>query len=128
MTAEPVSELEHRNEIHLVGRVSADPILLTLPSGDSVVTVRLVVERPRPAGGKSRGQPVDTLACAAWVSALRRTLLRWGPGDTVEVNGSLRRRFWRAESIPQSRYEIELSSARRLARSTVKLDGQSAGA
>jgi single-strand DNA-binding protein len=114
--AEPVPVLEHRNEVHLVGRVSADPVLLTLPSGDTVVTVRLVVQRPRPSAGRGRGQRVDTLACAGWVPALRRTLLRWSPGDVVEVNGELRRRFWRAEGAPQSRYEVELSSARRLAR------------
>jgi single-strand DNA-binding protein len=116
MTAEPVPVLEHRNEVHLVGRISADPVLLTLPSGDSVVTVRLVVERPRPAAGRGRAQRVDTLACAGWVPTLRRTLLRWNPGDVVEVKGRLCRRFWRAAGVPQSRYEIELSSARRLAR------------
>ena len=116
MTAEPVPVLEHRNEVHLVGRVSADPVLLTLPSGDSVVSVRLVVERPRPPAGHGRRQQVDTVACTGWLSALRRTLLRWGPGDVVEVHGSLRRRFWRAEGVPQSRYEVELSGARRLAR------------
>jgi single-strand DNA-binding protein len=116
VSAEPVPILEHRNEVHLVGRVSADPVLLTLPSGDSVVSVRLVVERPRPPAGHGRRQQVDTLACAGWIPALRRTLLRWGPGDVVEVDGSLRRRFWRAEGVPQSRYEVELSVARRLAR------------
>jgi single-strand DNA-binding protein len=113
---EPVPVLEHRNEIHLIGRVSADPVLLTLPSGDTVVTARLVVERPRPPAGRGRAQHVDTLACAAWVPALRRTVLRWNPGDIVEVDGCLRRRFWRAEGVPQSRYEVELIAARRLAR------------
>lgn len=116
MTAEPVPVLEHRNEVHLVGRVSADPVLVTLPSGDSVVSVRLVVERARPPAGHGGRQQVDTLACAGWTLALRRTLLRWGPGDVVEVDGSLRRRFWRAEGVPQSRYEVELTGARRLAR------------
>jgi single-strand DNA-binding protein len=129
VSAEPVPVLEHRNEVHLVGRVSADPALLTLPSGDSVVSVRLVVERPRPAAGRGRGQQVDTLACAGWAPALRRTMLRWNPGDVVEVDGCLRRRFWRAEGVPQSRYEVELSAARRLARSTtVKPEGRRAGA
>jgi single-strand DNA-binding protein len=116
VTAELVPVLEHRNEVHLIGRVSSDPVLLTLPSGDSVVSVRLVVERPRPPAGHGRRQQVDTVACAGWPSALRRTLLRWGSGDVVEVHGSLRRRFWRAEGVPQSRYEVELSGARRLAR------------
>jgi single-strand DNA-binding protein len=116
VSAEHVPVLEHCNEVHLVGRVSAEPVPVTLPSGDSVVTVRLVVERPRPPAGRGRRRQVDTLACAGWVPALRRTLLRWSPGDVVAVDGSLRRRFWRAEGVPQSRYEVELTAARRLAR------------
>lgn len=116
MTAAPVPVLDHRNEIRLVGRVSGEPVSVTLPSGDAVVTVRLVVERPPPPAGRGRRRQVDTVACAAWEPALRRTLLRWSPGDTVEVDGALRRRFWRAERVPQSRYEVELSAARRLAR------------
>ncbi len=116
MTVEPVPILEHRNEVRLVGRVSADPVPATLPSGDSVVTVRLVVERPRPPAGRGRRRQVDTLACAAWTSTLRRTVLRWSSGDVVEVEGALRRRFWRAEGTPQSRYEVELVAGRRLAR------------
>lgn len=119
MSAEPVPVLEHRNEVHLVGRVSADPVLLALPSGDSVVTVRLVVERPRPPAGRGQRQQVDTLACAGWAPTLRRTLMRWSAGDVVEVDGCLRRRFWRAEGVPASRYEIELTAARRLARARV---------
>lgn len=120
MTAGSAPVLEHRNEVHLVGRVSADPILVTLPSGDTVVSLRLVVERPRLPAGHGRRQQVDTLACAGWTPALRRTLLRWGAGDVVDVDGALRRRFWRAEGVPQSRYEVELSGARRLAQGSVQ--------
>lgn len=116
MTVEPVPVLEHRNEVRLVGRVSAEPVLAILPSGDNVVTVRVVVERERPPAGRGDRRQVDTLACAAWPATLRRTVLRWSTGDVVEVGGALRRRFWRAEGVPQSRYEIELRTARRLAR------------
>ncbi|MGH8776978.1 MAG: single-stranded DNA-binding protein [Jiangellaceae bacterium] len=116
MPVEPVPILEHRNEVHLVGRVSAEPVLASLPSGDSVVTVRVVVERERPPAGRGARRQVDTLACAAWPANLRRTVLRWSAGDVVEVEGALRRRFWRADGVPQSRYEIEVSAARRLAR------------
>lgn len=116
MSLDSVPALDHRNEVRLVGRVSADPVSVTLPSGDAVVTVRLVVDRPQPPAGRGRRRQFDTVACAAWTTGLRRTVLRWGPGDVVEVEGALRRRFWRAEGVPQSRYEVELSGARRLAR------------
>lgn len=116
MTVAAVPVLEHRNEVRLVGRVSADPVQTRLPSNDFVVSVRLVVDRPRPPAGRGRRQSADTLSCAAWTRELRRCVTRWSAGDIVEVEGALRRRFWRADGVPQSRYEIELTSARRLAR------------
>ena len=49
----------HVNEVRLVGRLSADPTELTLPSGDTLWTFRLVVDRP--AAEARRGQQLDTL-------------------------------------------------------------------
>ena len=46
MPGESVPALEPVNEVHLVGRVSAEPVPVVLPSGESVVTVRVVVDRP----------------------------------------------------------------------------------
>jgi single-strand DNA-binding protein len=118
MTSSPAASAEHRNEVLLVGRVAAEPLPTELPSGDLVVTVRLVVERPRPPAGRGARTRVDTLTCAAWTARLRRAVARWSEGDVVEVSGALRRRFWRAAGAPQSRYEIELTAARRLVRAT----------
>lgn len=115
-----VPVFEHRNEVHLIGRVCADPVLSRLPSGDFVASVRLVVERPRPPAGRGRRQKADTLSCAAWQADLRLTVLRWCPEDIVEVQGALHRRFWRAAGGPQSRYEIEVVEARRIYRPPVK--------
>lgn len=120
MTIGSTPVLEHVNEVRLVGRVSADPELLRLPSGDLVATVRLVVDRPRPPAGRARRQRVDVLACAAWVDSVRRTVMRWCAGDIVEVSGALHRRFWRADGGPQSKYEVQLSDARRLYRPPVE--------
>lgn len=103
------------NEVRVVGRVSAVPETRTLPSGDEVVCFRVVVRRARPRGRAV----VDTLECAVWTSALRRTVARWQAGDAVEVAGALRRRFFRAGGASASRVEIEVSKARRLARSDV---------
>lgn len=109
----------HRNEVLLVGRVAAEPAQTQLPSGDEVVSVRLIVERCPPAPREPppvRGPRVDTLDCSAWRPAVRRTVLRWGPGDVVEVTGALRRRFRRTESGPVSRWEVEIARARRVSR------------
>lgn len=109
----------HRNEVVLVGRVAAEPSPTQLPSGDEVVSLRLIVERCPPAPREQstiRGPGVDTLDCSAWRPGIRRTVLRWGPGDVVEVTGALRRRFRRTESGPVSRWEVEIAGARRVTR------------
>lgn len=114
-----------RNDVALRGRLAAAPQVRELPSGDEVATLRLVVGRdprdgPPQVDGK-RGVTVDTLDCSAWRSPTRRQVLRWEPGDVVEVEGSLRRRFYRAGGTPVSRWDVLIRRARRVAR------GRSAG-
>ncbi len=111
--------LAGRNEVRLVGRVSGTPEQRELPSGDSLVAWRVVVDRP--PGGRTppagvRATTVDTLDCVAWTPGLRRTARALADGDVVEVTGSLRRRFWRAGAGAASRTEVEVAAVRRLAR------------
>ncbi|PRY48608.1 single-strand DNA-binding protein [Knoellia remsis] len=97
------------NRVELAGRVSGDPQERTLPSRDVLVTLRLVVAR-------SGGGPVDTIDLACWSASTRRTALRLGDGDRVEVTGALRRRFFRTPGGAASRYEVEVSTLRRARR------------
>lgn len=104
----------HLNEVRLVGRLSAPPELREMPSGDLMMSFRLVVER---SGARKKATPraptVDTIDCAAWRKDVQRTLRAATPGDLLEVGGALRRRFWRSPSGPSSRSEVEVSSLRR---------------
>ncbi len=103
----------HRNEVRLVGRLAAPPVTVTLPSGDVVVSWRVVVDRD----ARSRRPPsVDTLDCSAWSRTVQRRVDAWAPGDLVAVDGVLRRRFWRGPSGAVSRYEVEASAVRRVSR------------
>lgn len=103
--------MEHVNEVLLSGRVAHVEPERTLPSGDALVTLRIVVERPRAA--RRQGAVVDTIDVACWSGPARRAAARLATGDLVEVTGALRRRFFRTAGGPASRYEVE---ARRLAR------------
>ncbi len=103
------------NEVRLVGRLAAPAEQRELPSGDELVTFRLVVERPR---DRSRRRQVDTLVCAAWSGRVRRAALAWKPGDLVEVTGALRRRFFKMAGVTTSRVEVEAVTGRVLRRST----------
>ena len=104
----------HVNTVTLVGRVSAAPDLRDLPSGDRLVTLRLVVDRPPVRGSTKRA--VDVIDVACWSKRTQRTATSLGPDDAVRVEGSLRRRFFATGGGRASRYEVEAS---RLARVTL---------
>ena len=108
------------NEVALVGRVSAPATERVLPSGDVLLTWRLVVDRPpsrRPLPAGLRAVTIDTIDCVAWTSGVRRTAVGFAAGDVVRVQGSLRRRFWRGGGGGLgSRYEVEVAAAKRLQR------------
>jgi single-strand DNA-binding protein len=100
----------HRNDVHLIGRVSDAPEIKRLPSGDAVASFRLIVERSPMAMLRSR-QRVDTLECFAWRAVVREIISTWSTGDVVEVRGSLRRRFWRTQGGLRNTYDVELFDA-----------------
>ena len=97
------------NQVRLVGRVSGSPLARDLPSGSRVVTWRLVVGR----GPGARGPSVDTIDCAVWAPGLMLRAERLADDQVVEVEGHLRRRFWRGAGGPASRYEVEVVRLRR---------------
>ena len=107
-TKRDAGEVLPTNEVRLVGRVSGQPEERVLPSGDRLVTFRVVVARDQPRGR----QTVDALECVAWTARSRRSVSRWDDGDVVELSGSLRRRFYRAGAATVSRVEVETSRAR----------------
>jgi single-strand DNA-binding protein len=122
------------NEVRLVGRLSGEPETRTMPSGDEVVLLRVVVRRPAETGGRSAGArakgvladdplvrtpprpTVDTIDVSCWTSVTRRAGLRLTAGDAVEVEGALRRRFYRAGPTVQSRYDVVATRVRRASR------------
>ncbi|MCF6377807.1 single-stranded DNA-binding protein [Nocardioides KLBMP 9356] len=108
------------NDVRLVGRLSADPVVVELPSGDALVTFRISVTRPAPRGSATgaKGQRVDSVPCTAWTPRLRRSVLAWRAGDLVEVSGSVRCRFYQAGGATRSRVEVEAATARIIRRSS----------
>lgn len=111
-----------RNEVVLVGRVPAPAEERSMPSGDVLVTWRVVVDRPpsrRPVPEGVRVPVVDTFDCVAWTAATRRAAQALSVGDVVELTGALRRRFWRTGAGAASRCEVEVTRVRRLARGPV---------
>ena len=119
MAGRAAEAVDARNEVVLVGRVSGEPEQRALPSGDVLVSWRVVVARPaprRPPPAGVRATTIDTFDCVAWAAPVRRTARGLAEGDVVSVEGSLRRRFWRGGAGAASRCEVEVEALRRLSR------------
>jgi single-strand DNA-binding protein len=104
------------NEVVLGGRVSAEPTIRVLPSGDELVSWRLVVgrdSRGRSAAGRQL-PTVDTIDCVAFKATVRRAAARFVGGEVIEVRGALRRRFWRGAQGASSRCEVEVLEIKKI--------------
>ena len=100
------------NGVNLIGRISAIPEQRQLPSGDIVLSFRLVVPRTRAAQRRTR-QSVDTIECSVWTSRLRRLAGSLAAGDEVTVAGELRRTFRRGPGGVTSWVTVDVSDVRR---------------
>jgi single-strand DNA-binding protein len=105
------------NEVRLVGRLSRDPEMRVLPSGDQMWTFRVVV--PRAPGGRTK-QSVDVLDCAVWGGRVRASVASWSADDVVEVAGPLRKRFFSSGAGPASRVEVEVTTGRLVKRAVTR--------
>lgn len=113
--AGPAGGLATVNEVRLIGRLSLAAEERELPSGDQLTAFRVVVNRPRDKRRGSRVQ-IDALECHTWIARVRRAAMTWQVGDVIEVNGALRRRFFKTGGRLQSMTEVEVLSARRVSR------------
>lgn len=109
------------NEVTLRGRLTAEPVERELPSGDVITTFRVSVARGRKTPLTARSQQSsDWVDCVAGGARVRRSAAGWSVGDEVEVHGSLRRRFYRAQGAAVTRLEVEVVRVRRHQRPAVR--------
>jgi single-strand DNA-binding protein len=102
-----------RNDVLLRGRLSTPAAVRTLPSGDTLLFFRLVVRRQEP---RAPGRTSDTIDCITYDKALQRRAALWQPGDVVEVEGMLQRRFWRTATGTNSICEVNCRKGRKVPR------------
>lgn len=93
---------EHVNLVDLIGEVSEVPTEVTLPSGEEIIEIRLVVS------------PTGSSKSSLDVTVRDRSLMRRArglkAGNTIAVQGELRRRFWRSGGSISTRLDIEADS------------------
>ncbi len=113
-----VEEREQANEVSLRGRLSRDPEVRTLPSGDELVLLRVVAERPD--GSRTDSLPVCVGPAPVGrrrrrTEATRTTVrraARLSARDAVAVRGWLQRRFWDAGGQRRSRLQVVATEVR----------------
>lgn len=101
---------EHHNEVGVAGRLTAEPRLRELPSGDHLATWRICVTRD--PSTRFRGRGADSITCVSFDHELHEDLRGWRLGDVVGVRGALRRRTWRGVNGRRSVCEVEATSVR----------------
>jgi single-strand DNA-binding protein len=106
---------ESFSEVVIVGRLGTKINRRQLPSGDEVDVFTVVVDRParETRNATASGASVDAIACQSFRAAVMRRLETLSAGEWVRVEGTLRRRFWRAGAGLGSAMEVDV---RRLAR------------
>ncbi|QBI55060.1 single-stranded DNA-binding protein [Streptomonospora litoralis] len=104
----------HRNEVVVAGRVTAEPYVRELASGDRLTTWRISIARAR--AQQRPNQSSDPITCVSFQQAIEERTREWRIGDTVQVSGSLRRRFWRSPKGSASVVEIEARAVQRISR------------
>lgn len=102
------AEADHRNEVLVSGRVTAEPLVRELPSGDHLATWRICVARP--ATTRFRGRRIDSVTCVSFDRSVHRRLHGWRLGDVVRITGALRRRVWRGRDGVRSVCEVEAAT------------------
>ena len=85
----------------LVGTLSREPELRSLPSGDTVLALEITV---RPEGAAAESVPVAWFGAPAGAAS-------WAIGEELLVTGRVRRRFFRAGGATQSRTEVVATTA-----------------
>ncbi|MEV4019088.1 single-stranded DNA-binding protein [Nonomuraea angiospora] len=98
-----------RNEVLLVGRLSAGVEEHSLPSGDTVAKWRIIVRRRRNRRGATL---TDSIPCVTFDPETAATVRGLKPRDYIEVTGSFRCRVFGPSAAKIWRYEVEVSSAR----------------
>ena len=102
------------SEATIVGRLGARVEQRVLPSGDTVTTFTVVVDRPARDRGSGRGTQVDAIACQTFRAPVARRLDSLAEGDWVRAEGPLRRRFWRAGAALGSAMEVDVRRLERI--------------
>lgn len=83
------------NNVILMGRLTADPILKTTPASKQVTTFTLAVQRRFAQEGQ---QQADFITCVAWEKTAEFITRYFRKGSMIAIDGRIQTRTWENES------------------------------
>lgn len=92
------------NKVILGGRLTAQPELKTTPSGTTVTSFSIAVNRKRAKEGE---QQSDFINCVAWKERAEFICKYFGKGSSISIVGELQTRQWK-DNNGNNRYATEV--------------------
>lgn len=111
------------NSINLVGRLTRDPELRSLPSGTSVAQLRLAFTTSKKTASGWEDQP-NYIDVSVWGNQGEQAAKFLSKGSRVGISGRLEYREWEKDGQTRSAHSISANSVQFL---TPKGEGQSQG-
>lgn len=94
------------NKVTLMGNLTRDPELKSTPSGQSVASFSLAVNRSwKNASGETQ-EAVDYIDCNAWGKAGEIITQYMQKGRPILISGRLQQRSWEQEGQKRSKVEV----------------------
>lgn len=94
------------NQVILMGNLTRDPDLRSTPSGQSVVSFSLALNRSYKDAKGDWQEATDYVDCVAWGPLAERVSQYCQKGKQVLVNGRIQSRSWEQDGQKRSKVEV----------------------
>jgi single-strand DNA-binding protein len=94
------------NKVVLMGNLTRDPELRTIPSGQQVASFSLAVNRTWNNANGEKQEAVDYIDCNAWGKPAEIITQYMTKGSAILVSGRLQQRTWEQEGQKRSNVEV----------------------
>lgn len=94
------------NKVVLMGNLTRDPELRSIPSGQQVASFSLAVNRTWKNANGEQQEAVDYIDCNAWGKPAEIITQYMTKGSAILVSGRLQQRTWEQEGQKRSKVEV----------------------
>lgn len=94
------------NKVVLMGNLTRDPELRSIPSGQQVASFSLAVNRTWNNANGEKQEAVDYIDCNAWGKPAEIITQYMTKGSAILVSGRLQQRTWEQEGQKRSKVEV----------------------